>query len=266
MNNPCVAHRGWSGRAPENTMAAFRMALDSPDVEWIELDVQLSKDAVPVVIHDYNLRRTTNGRGEVRDWTAAELASLDAGSWFAPQFKGESIPTLDDVLRESAGRVKLNIELKTDGIRYPHIEEKVLERIYEYGRMDDVVLTSFHLGTLERVRKLSDQIRIGLILDGWRNTLLHELRELKSDFLSIGYSKLNPARMALLNEAGIQTMAWTVNDKRNMLKVASLDPELLICTNYPDRWRELVTGSSAKLAGKRLLEGTKKWFRFRPNK
>ncbi|MFF2888818.1 glycerophosphodiester phosphodiesterase [Paenibacillus sp. NPDC057967] len=266
MNNPCVAHRGWSGRAPENTMAAFRMALEAPDVAWIELDVQLSKDAVPVVIHDYNLRRTTNGRGEVRDWTAAELASLDAGSWFSSKYKGESIPTLDDVLRESAGRAKLNIELKTDGIRYPHIEEKVLERVYEHGRMDDVVLTSFHLGTLQRLRKLSDHVRIGLILDGWRNTLLHELRELKSDFLSIGYTKLNPARMALLNEAGIQTMAWTVNDKRNMRKVAALDPALLICTNYPDRYREVVSESGSKPISRRMLENSKNWFRFKPNK
>ncbi|REK77490.1 glycerophosphodiester phosphodiesterase [Paenibacillus paeoniae] len=266
MNNPCVAHRGWSGRAPENTMAAFRMAFEAPDVDWIELDVQLSRDAVPVVIHDYKLRRTTNGRGEVRDWTAAELASLDAGGWFSPEFKGESIPTLDDVLRESAGRVKLNIELKTDGIRYPHIAEKVLESIYEHGKMDDVVLTSFHLGTLQRLRKLSDGVRIGLILDGWRNTLLHELRELKSDFLSIGYAKLNPARMALLNEAGIQTMAWTVNDKRNMRNVAALDPDLLICTNYPDRWRETVSESGIRPLGKRMLEGPKKWFGFKPNK
>ncbi|RJE89799.1 glycerophosphodiester phosphodiesterase [Paenibacillus sp. 1011MAR3C5] len=266
MNNPCVAHRGWSGRAPENTMAAFRMALEAPEVAWIELDVQLSKDAVPVVIHDYNLRRTTNGRGEVRDWTAAELASLDAGSWFSPKFKGESIPTLDEVLRESAGRAKLNIELKTDGIRYPGIEGKVLERVYEYGRQEDVVFTSFHPGTLQRLRKLSDHVRLGLILDGWRNTLLQELRELKSDFLSIGYAKLNPARMALLNEAGIQTMAWTVNDKRNMRKVAALDPDLLICTNYPDRWRDMVSESGAKSMSRRMLEGSKKWFRFKPNK
>lgn len=240
MRNPCVAHRGWSGRAPENTMAAIDLALEAPDVQWIEIDVQLSKDAVPVVIHDFHLRRTTNGRGEVKDWTAAELAGLDAGSWFSPVFRGETIPTLDEVLRAAKGRCKLNIELKTDGVRYPRIEEKTLELVNGYGMMQDVVFTSFHVGTLHRLRKLNKDIRIGLILDGWRSTLIGELAELQSDFLSIGYSRLNKSRLEQLNEAGIQTMAWTINDKRTIRKVASLDRHLLICTNYPDRWREAI--------------------------
>lgn len=262
MRNPCVAHRGWSGRAPENTMAAFRMAWEAQDVSWIELDVQLSRDAVPVVIHDYNLRRTTNGRGEVRDWTAAELASLDAGSWFSPSFKGESIPTLDDVLREGAGRTQFNIELKTDGVRYPYIEEKVLERVMEHGLQDDVVFTSFHVGTLHRLRKLSKTVRIGLILDGWRNTLLHELRELHSDFLSIAYTKLNKERVHFLKDAGIQTMAWTVNEKRAIRKIAELDPGLLICTNYPDRWRDVMSTGIGLFGSTSTRVGSSRWFRF----
>ena len=261
MRNPCVAHRGWSGRAPENTMSAFRMAWEAPDISWIELDVQLSRDAVPVVIHDYNLRRTTNGRGEVRDWTAAELASLDAGSWFSPQFKGESIPTLDEVLREGTGRIKFNIELKTDGIRYPYIEEKVLERVEEHGLQDDVVFTSFHVGTLFRMRKLSESARIGLIVDGWRSTLLHELGELHADFLSIGW--LNRERIDLLKKAGIQTMAWTVNEKRAIRKVAELDPGLMICTNYPDRWREaMASGAGMFGSAARSRLDASRWFRF----
>lgn len=219
-------------------MAAIRPALEAQDVAWVEIDVQLSKDAVPVVIHDYNLRRTTNGRGEVRQWTAAELASLDAGSWFSPRFKGESIPTLDEVLRETRGRCKLNIELKTDGVRYPYIEEIVLETVEKHGMMDEVVLTSFHAGTLHRVRGLSSKPRTGLILDGWRSTLIKELQGLGCDFLSIGYSRLNKDRLAALKAAGIETMAWTANDQKSIRKLAALDPTLLICTNYPDRWRE----------------------------
>lgn len=261
MRNPCVAHRGWSGRAPENTMAAFRMALDAPDVKWIELDVQLSKDGVPVIIHDYNLRRTTNGRGEVRDWTAAELASLDAGSWFSPKFKGESIPTLDEVLLEVKGRCKLNIELKTDGIRYPGIEAKTLERVYAHQMEEDVVFTSFDIDTLRRMRKQSGKVKIGLILDVWRNSLVHELRELKADFLSIGYSRLNKSRMEQLNKAGIQTMVWTVNDKRAIRKMAELDPNLLICTNYPDRWREVMKTIGKSVTG-RLKASAFRWFKL----
>lgn len=240
MRNACVAHRGWSGRAPENTMAAIRLALEAPDVEWIEIDVQLSKDGIPVVIHDFTLRRTTNGRGEVKDHTAAELLSLDAGHWFSQKYQGEPIPLLDEVLQEAIGRCKLNIELKTDGIRYPSLEERVLELVYAYNAVGDVVITSFHEGALHRTRKLSRQVRTGLILDTWRPTLPQELNGLGADFLSIGHSRLNEARIAQLRTAGIQTMAWTLNDARTIRKMALLDQHVLICTNYPDRWREAV--------------------------
>jgi glycerophosphoryl diester phosphodiesterase len=239
MRNPCVAHRGWSSRAPENTMAAIRMAIQDPDVEWIEIDVHLSKDHVPVVIHDPTLRRTTNGKGDVKNLTAAELTSLDAGNWFSQKYQGESVPTLDQVLKETVGHCKLNIELKTNGIRYPLIEQKVLECIQSYKAEKEVVITCFHEGTLYRMKKLSGVIRTGLIIDGWRNTLPKELKELGSDFLSIAYTKLNKERVALLREAGIQIMAWTINEKRAIRKVAELDPEILICTNYPDRWHEV---------------------------
>lgn len=81
MNHLCVAHRGFSGIAPENTMAAFKLALEQPFVHWVELDVQLSKDGVPVVIHDFTLERTTNGTGKVKDSDWKALQQLDAGSW-----------------------------------------------------------------------------------------------------------------------------------------------------------------------------------------
>ncbi|MFC4778625.1 glycerophosphodiester phosphodiesterase [Paenibacillus sp. GCM10023252] len=240
MRNPCVAHRGWSGRAPENTLAAIRLAMSEPDLYWIEIDVQLSKDGVPVVIHDYNLKRTTNGRGEVKDWTAAELASLDAGGWFSSFFKGEHIPTLEEVLQATCGRCRLNIELKTDGIRYPAIENRVLELIYAYKLEHDAVITSFHSGTLHKVRALTQDVRTGLILDAWRPSLPQELKAMGASFLSIGYSRLNRERMQLLRQADIQVMAWTLNDARTISKVAGLDSELMICTNYPDRWRDAV--------------------------
>ncbi|CAM4059744.1 glycerophosphodiester phosphodiesterase [Paenibacillus alkaliterrae] len=238
MKNPCVAHRGWSSRAPENTMAAIRLAIVDPEIEWIEIDVQLSKDHVPVVIHDFTLRRTTNGKGEVKAFTAAELMQLDAGNWFSQKYQKEPIPTLEQVLRETDGHCKLNIELKTDGIRYPQIEQKVVELVRAFDAEKEVIITSFHEGALHRVRKLSDIVRTGLIIEDWRNTLLKELEELGSDFLSIGYSRLNKDRMAMLKGAGIQVMAWTINEKRAIRRAAALDPELMICTNYPDRWHE----------------------------
>ncbi|MNZ81513.1 Glycerophosphoryl diester phosphodiesterase [compost metagenome] len=219
-------------------MAAIRLAMEDPDIEWIEIDVQLSKDHVPVVIHDYTLRRTTDGKGEVKSYTAAELLTLDAGHWFSQKYQHERIPLLEQVLQENRGRCRLNIELKTDGVRYPQLEQKVVELVYAFDAQHDVVLTSFNEGALYRVRKLSDSIRTGLILDSWRSTLPMELRELDSDFLSIGYSRLNKDRTALLKAAGIQIMAWTINETKAIRKVAELDSELIICTNYPERWKE----------------------------
>jgi glycerophosphoryl diester phosphodiesterase len=239
MRNSCVAHRGWSGRAPENTLAAIQMAINEPDVEWVELDVQLSKDNVPVVIHDYKLRRTTNGRGEVKNFTAAELSALDAGSWFSPMFKDEGVPLLSQVLELASGRIKLNIELKTDGIRYPSLEDHVIKLVQDYGLEDSVVLTSFHAGTLFNANKLiGGSIQTGLILDGWRNSLPLELKQLGAEFLSIEHGRLNSSRMELLKQSGIQVMAWTPNDERTIRKLISIDPDLMICTNYPDRWQK----------------------------
>lgn len=241
MRNPCVAHRGWSGLAPENTLAAIQLAIDEPDVDWIEIDVQLSKDSVPVVIHDFKLRRTTNGKGEVRDKTAVELASLDAGNWFSRKYKGEPLPTLDSVLQAIAGRCCLNIELKTDGIRYPQLEERVLERVHAHGLENNVILTSFHPGILNNVLKLTEgRVRTGLIVDRWRDSLPEELGQTKSDLLSIAYSKLNKERVQKLKQANIQIMAWTLNDERSIRKIAALDPDIMICTNYPDRWRKAI--------------------------
>ena len=106
-----IAHRGLSGRFPENTLEAFRAALGT---DGLELDVTFSKDDCPMVIHDDSLERTTNGTGMVMEQTAAQLQKLDAGSWFGAEFKGVRIPTLQDVLLEFGGKTMINIELKPD--------------------------------------------------------------------------------------------------------------------------------------------------------
>ena len=122
MNKPLnIAHRGASTIAPENTIAAFRKALEV-GAGGLEFDVHFSKDGVPVIIHDEKLERTTNCHGLVQDLNLAELQALDAGSWFSTEFAGVSIPTLDQVLDEyHSSDLVLNIELKNDIISYPGI-------------------------------------------------------------------------------------------------------------------------------------------------
>ena len=108
-----IAHRGFSGAAPENTLAAFKKAMEV-DSDMMELDVRFSKDGQVVVMHDDTLDRTTNGRGKVSDYTLKELKQFDAGSWFAPQFAGEQIPTLVEVLEFAKGRIPVNFEIKDE--------------------------------------------------------------------------------------------------------------------------------------------------------
>ncbi len=236
MNNLCVAHRGASGEAPENTIIAARIAMSYPFVQWMEIDVQLSKDGVPVVIHDDRVNRTTNGRGKVAELTAAELGRLDAGRWFGQSFAGERLPTLEQMLEATAGRCRLNIELKSLNGNYPLLEQKVIELLYKRQLQYDTVITSFDPDSLYKVKQISPELVTGLIIDSAPRQLLAELNRLECGFLSIGYAQVTPVRLQEWRQAGLKVMAWTVNDVSAIRRLARMDPDLMICTNYPDRY------------------------------
>ncbi len=234
MNNPCVAHRGWSGKAPENTLAAIKMALQLEQVKAVEIDVQLSRDGVPVVIHDFTLHRTTDGKGWVKDQTFEVLRKLDAGSWFSDAYKGQRIPSLEEVLELVKGRCYLNIELKTAGDMYPHMEEKVLEAIQSSGMTDQVWITSFDHTRVKRVKELNPQIQTGLIIEGLPLLLVDQLKEANANMVSMNHKFLYKDVVEQLNSAGYGLMAWTVNDAKRMEQISALDPNIMICTNHPD--------------------------------
>ncbi|WP_379137241.1 glycerophosphodiester phosphodiesterase [Paenibacillus sp. sgz500958] len=236
LKNLCVAHRGFSGKAPENTLAAVRMALALPFVRWMEIDVQLSKDGVPVVIHDFSLDRTTNGHGKVKDMEWAQMKRLDAGSWKGRAFKGEKVPSLEEVLDLAKGRLHLNIELKTVKNMYPGIEKAVIDLINAKGMQDEVVLTSFDAGVLQTVKKLDPVIRTGLIYDSRLGDPARQVQELDCTFLSISFTRLNPGLAKLLTEQGVKVMAWTVDKAREMRRLADMHSDIMICTNRPDIW------------------------------
>jgi len=231
-----VAHRGASGEAPENTIIAARIAMSYPFVQWMEIDVQLSKDGVPVVIHDDRVNRTTNGRGKVAELTAAELGRLDAGRWFGQSFAGERLPTLEQMLEATAGRCRLNIELKSLNGNYPLLEQKVIELLYKRQLQYDTVITSFDPDSLYKVKQISPELVTGLIIDSAPRQLLAELNRLECGFLSIGYAQVTPVRLQEWRQAGLKVMAWTVNDVSAIRRLARMDPDLMICTNYPDRY------------------------------
>ncbi|MBB6735061.1 glycerophosphodiester phosphodiesterase [Cohnella zeiphila] len=241
--HPCVAHRGWSGGAPENTIAAFRLALSEPEVRWLELDVHLSKDEVPVVIHDGKLNRTTSGKGRVAERTAAELARTDAGSWFHPVYGEETIPTLEEVLRLACGRSHLNIELK-EGPNGKLLARRTVEMIRSHRMDADVVITSFDRRLIQEVKRVAPEIATGLILDRRPRGLVPLLQSLQASMLSLQYDMLSESLLRETADAGIRVMVWTVNDPGALLRLTAMPQPFLICTNYPDRWLAAVKEGS----------------------
>lgn len=234
--HPCVAHRGWSGRAPENTMAAFELALQEPAVKWMELDVHLSRDQVPVVIHDPTLKRTTGAKARVSSMTAEQLKQLDAGSWFSPKFAGERIPTLGQVLELAAGRCCLNIEIKGEDSAPSLIVKRVLEDVRRRLMQHHVIVTSFRPEVLKAVREQSRSVRTGLIIDDHPPHLIRTVQSLGCSLLSIGFRHLTEKLLHQAAEAGIAVMAWTPNQPTELNRLVRRPEPIMICTNHPDRW------------------------------
>ncbi|MED4583735.1 glycerophosphodiester phosphodiesterase family protein [Brevibacillus choshinensis] len=238
--NICMAHRGWSGKAPENTMTAIRLALAEPAIQAMEIDVQLSHDGVPVLIHDFTLGRTTNGKGLVKDRTLQELRVLDAGSWLDEKFAGERIPTLDEVLRAVKGRCTLNIELKATSDMYPGIAEKVLELLEQHDMKQEVYITSFDHELIRHVRQLDATVLTGLIVYGRPVLMMEQLEASGSNILSMGYPYLTRELTVEAIERGYKVVAWTLDDPEHIRMVMSWHPDVQICTNHPDRMLEFV--------------------------
>lgn len=160
-----IAHRGASGSSPENTMAAFRKSVHA-GADMIELDVRLTQDFHLVVHHDRNVRRTTNGRGNIWDLTLQQLRTLDAGSWFSPKFQRERIPTLREVMEFLLPtRVNLNVEVKTDGDprKRTHFEECVILIIMEKKFEERTLVSSFDHKFLKHMHELFPGIKTGAL-------------------------------------------------------------------------------------------------------
>lgn len=156
-----IAHRGAALKAPENTMASFRKAF-SEGAEVVELDVHRTSDGHLVVMHDPKVDRTTDGKGEIRSMTLEKIRSLDAGSWFGPDFKGEKVPTLEEVLDWAKGKVKVDIEVK-DRALYPGISKDLVDLIRRKDATGDVMITSFDKSAIEDFQQLAPEIKTGYL-------------------------------------------------------------------------------------------------------
>ncbi|RXT14919.1 glycerophosphodiester phosphodiesterase [Ammoniphilus sp. CFH 90114] len=177
------AHRGASHIYPENTMPAFKEAIRR-GAHGLELDVQLSKDGHPVVIHDESLNRTTNGTGLVKHSTLKELKELSAGAWFHPRYSHLRIPTLDEVLlRARTSPILLNIEMKNLLIRSENLEEAIIQLVLKYDLLDRVILSSFNPQSIERAKQLHRQITTGFLYFGRLEEPWKMARELGAEYI-----------------------------------------------------------------------------------
>jgi glycerophosphoryl diester phosphodiesterase len=206
------AHRGGSSAAPENTAASDEVARRA-GVEWIETDVQPTKDGVPVVLHDETVDRTTNGTGPVRSLTAAQVAELDAGSWFAPMFAGQRVRTLAAQLHGLKTRGgSLLLELK--GLHSQESIARVVEEIHRQEMSGRVFVQSFEPQHLRRVRELAPELPLGLLRATLDPDPVATAKDLELTAYNPGESafRTRPDIVAALHEAGVAINIWTVDD------------------------------------------------------
>lgn len=228
------AHRGASGEAPENTMAAFRRAIEIGS-HGIECDVQLSSDGELMICHDERLERTTNGTGFLKDYSYRELRMLDAGSWFSEQYQGEPMPTLDELLAlvKQAG-ILLNIEIKSGIVIYPNIEEKVVAAVKHFDIRENIVISSFNHYSIKHIKEIDPSIKTGILY-------MEGLYQPWDYMKTVGCECAHPFAYAIKPEIaeglvknGFEINVFTVDDVNMAKHFISMGVNGII-TNYPDR-------------------------------
>lgn len=235
-SNPLlIGHRGYPARYPENTLASFRGAMEA-GCDMIELDVTLTRDRRVVVIHDDTLDRTTTGKGLVRDHSYKEIESLDAGSWFNSRFSTERVPELSEVLKLTAGRCMLNIEIKASAYEadYPldAIERQVVNLVETGVAMDRVIISSFDRRILQRIAAMDAPPAIAYISDHAADPLVPEmLLAMKAFSWHPRFTALARDQVDMLHAAGLKVFPWTINTRAEAERILALGVDGLICND-----------------------------------
>lgn len=220
-------------------MAAFKKAFND-GADGIELDVQLSKDGVPVIIHDEKVDRTTNRKSYVVDYTYEELAQLDAGSWFSKGFSKEAIPSLQLFLEWIAPLpMLLNIELKNNIIEYNGLEEKVLQLLHHYGMMDRTVISSFNHYSLVKIRKINGYVQTAPLYSSGLFEPWEYVKAVCSQSAHPNYKSLHPYIMKGFKTNNIPVRPYTVNSQKWMKYFFEWGSEAII-TDYPILARDVL--------------------------
>ena len=225
-----IAHRGASSYAPENTLAAFDLAL-AMGVRHLELDVHAACDGPIVVIHDDRVDRTTHGTGAVADKTLAELRALDAGAWFGEKFAGERIPTFEEVLQRYKGRLHLHVEIKGHSAG---LAQRTVDWIGRYAMKDQVAITSFQKIRLEEVRLCAPELPIGWLVAEASDEIVEQARALGCTQLCPRADTVTAERVRCLHAEGFEVRAWGVKDEALMRQVVQAGADGMT-VNFPDK-------------------------------
>lgn len=222
-----TSHRGYSAKAPENTLPAFQAAIDTGETNYAELDVQQTKDGVVVLTHDTNLKRCTGENVNVYDITYEELQKLDAGSHFSKEFKDTRIPTLDEVIKLCKGKIKLNIEIKNNG-HSPELEKETVRIIQENNFEKDCVITSLSYESLAKVKEVAPELKTGYILA----LCVGNYYDLAAaDFFSVETTFVTPTMVKEIHQRNKEVHVWTVDEIADAEKMIRMNVDNIITGN-----------------------------------
>lgn len=231
-----VAHRGGSGYAPENTLASMKKAIEL-GAEMSELDVQETADGKLIILHDRSLKRTAGVDKNIWETKYSELKGLDVGSWFSNKYKNEPVPTLQEIIDLVKGKMKLNIELKTNG-HEKKLAERTLKVVLDNNFLDQVIFTSFKFDEIRTIRRLNKKAKVGYLF----GKLPQDVDVFKEDvdLLSANYKTVNEEFMKKARNSGKEVVVWTVNKPADMKRMIALGVDAII-TNYPDVLQKILS-------------------------
>jgi glycerophosphoryl diester phosphodiesterase len=232
-----IAHRGASGNAPENTLAAFERAVQLGAL-FIETDIHLTRDAKFVAIHDATVDRTTNGHGAVHEFTLAELREFDAGLWFDRQFSGQQIPTLDEILAFSRQHdVIFYFEIKYDAAWGMH--HALAAALHGGDNAARSIVISFDPATLLSLRRLDASMMLGLLAEDAKPGLVKRAVDCGARQICPRFDLLTPELVSEAHQSDLHVVTWTVNDREKMRQAVDRGVDGIM-TDVPDRLRAVL--------------------------
>ncbi len=232
-----IAHRGATGYAPENTIAAFDKAIEMK-ADYIEMDIQRTKDGELVIIHDTSVDRTTDGTGYIKDLTSTQLRDLDAGSWKGEEFAGEKIPTFDEILDKYHGKIGILLELKAPEL-YPGIEESIAQELKDRNldkpQNEKMIIQSFNFESMKKMNTLLPNVPIGVLTGSKAHTTPQALEEFSSyaDYFNPSYGLITEDLVNQVHSQGMKISSWTVRSQESADFLLEMKVDGII-TDYPD--------------------------------